>query len=340
MAPAFERGWYYSRMRLPRLYWAMLAVDARWQASRTARLLGTFRPEAILTIHDGFGWLTAAKLAQRLRVPLHLIMHDDWQRNIPMAEWLKPRFEETFGSIYRSAASRLCISPYMVEDYARRFQATGTVLYPIRDSKAPHHTAPPDPAAATAPLKVAFAGNLWHQGNWQSLRILADALATIGGRLLIFGPTTPVDTARNGLTQSNVVVRGFVPDLIQSLRSEADVVFVPMTFQASEKRNMEICFPSKLVEYSATGLPLLIQGPEYGSAIRWSREHKDAAELVTAEDVAAFLPSLQRLQDTARRLQLGRRSLELGWQCFAFENGVRIFRESLRIPRQLSPAPL
>jgi len=331
LMPLFERGWYFSRMRLPRVFWTMMEVEAWRQARLVKSTLNTFPIEGILGIHEGFGWYIAAKAAQHLRVPLHLIMHDDWFRCIPMAPALKTKFEHVFGSVYRAAASRLCISPYMEEEYARRFGALGDVLYPVRDPKAPQPTTPPtELSIVTKGLTVAYAGNLWHKGNWESLRNLASALETLGGKLLIFGPTKPADAERNGLARPNVIVRGFVPNLIESLRAEAQVVFVAMTFDASERRNMEVCFPSKMTEYTAAGLPVLIHGPEYSSAIRWARENTGAAEIVLEQSQPAIESALRRLIDPERRVTLARHAIEIGRHCFSFENGVSTLHAALR----------
>ena len=41
-----------------------------------------FAPEAMLTIPWEFSWLCAADAARLLRLPLHLILHDDWPSTI------------------------------------------------------------------------------------------------------------------------------------------------------------------------------------------------------------------------------------------------------------------
>ncbi|MFT3781732.1 MAG: glycosyltransferase [Nibricoccus sp.] len=330
LMPAFERGWYFARMRAPRLFWMMLEAESWRQARLVQASLKGFPVEAILAIHEGFGWYMAARIAQRLRVPLHLILHDDWFRCIPMAPLLKERFERAFGAVYRAASGRLCISPYMEEEYARRFGAPGRVLYPVRDPKAPQPTEPPVRLSANSKeLTVAYAGNLWHKSNWESLRNLASALETVGGRLLIFGPTKPDDAASNGLQRANVSVRGFVPNLIETLREEAQVVFVAMAFDANERRNMEICFPSKMTEYTAAGLPVLIHGPAYSSAVRWAQAHTDAAEVVLEQNQSAVETSLRRLLDPAFRVRLAQRALELGRDCFSFETGIATLHSTL-----------
>jgi hypothetical protein len=330
LPPVLRRGWYFTRMRVPRLFWIMLEAHAWWQARQAARLMAPFRPDAVVTIHDMFGWLTAAKLARRLNVPLHLVLHDYWFRNIPMAESLKPKFDQLFGSVYRSAASRLCISPYMEQDYARRYGASGTVLYPSRGRDSADHKHPPAKVGKTGePLSVAYGGNVFHKGYWEALRHLASALESIGGRLLIFGPDRN-EVIRNGLNRPNVIAHGFVADMVGQMREQAQVLFLPMTFEASEKPNMQISFPSKLTEYTATGLPLLIYGPEYCSAVRWALDNADSAEVVTQQGRGGLETALRNLSEPSHRKKLARRALELGNRFFSFGSAMRIFHSAIQ----------
>src|SRR5262249_30874301 len=72
--------------RVPRLirdrlhaFWpVMMSVYLRRHARALTGLVAGFRPEAVLTVPHWFLWFTAAAVARRLAVPLHLIVHDDW----------------------------------------------------------------------------------------------------------------------------------------------------------------------------------------------------------------------------------------------------------------------
>ncbi|MDB6030413.1 MAG: hypothetical protein JWM16_751 [Verrucomicrobiales bacterium] len=340
LLPLFRRGWYFARMRFPRLFWAMLETHSWWQARQAAKALGAFRPDAIVTIHEQFGWLTAAKLARRLHVPLHLLLHDNWFRNIPMADKLKLRFEQASASVYRQAKSRLCISPYMEEEYGRRYGVPGTVLYPFRGANTPRYDSPPESLAwhTAEPLRVAYAGNVFHQGYWEALRHLAVALDSIGGQLLIFGQSRE-DVVRNGLDLPNVFAQGYVPHLIDQIREHAHVLFLPMTFGAPEKLNMQISFPSKLAEYTAAGLPLLVYGPEYCSAVRWARENPDSAVVATQEGQESLKSALNSFSQPEHRRRLGLRALELGNQYFSFEAAKDVFFHAIHSRKQRVAAP-
>src|SRR6516165_7178793 len=67
-----------------------------------------WKPQAIITVCHGLFWRVAAKVANILKVPLHLIVHD----HVPdtVAERLRDRISHDFGRIYPTAATRFCVS--------------------------------------------------------------------------------------------------------------------------------------------------------------------------------------------------------------------------------------
>jgi hypothetical protein len=332
--PAFDRGWFFARNRLPRLFWHCLAQHASWQAQKISALVEDFQPEAILTLHEQFGWISAVKVARILNLPLHFLLHDEWYRNLPMSASLRPRFDQMFRTAYGLAASRFCISPYMAAAYAERFGTPGSVLYPTRSRSAAKFSSPPRPRESTT-LRVAYGGNIFHRGYWVALRELADALAIINGELFLYGPAAD-DVARNGLDRNNVHTFGFVYNLIEEFRSQADVLFLPMTFEQHERPNMEISFPSKLTEYTAAGLPLLVYGPPYCSAVRWAYDNLGVAEIVSTPGLDEILAALKRLSSADRRSQLGQRALELGQRYFSAEAGTAALHAGLRAANAVS----
>jgi hypothetical protein len=146
--------------RLHALARSALTMSAGLQTGRLSVMSADFRPQAVLTAAHGFSWLAASAFAQRNRLPLHFIVWDDWPREArllwPVQSWLERRFAD----IYRGAASRLCVSPYMVEEYERRYGAKGSILYPSRGSDTPiFDTPPPADSPPSRPFTVAFAGS-------------------------------------------------------------------------------------------------------------------------------------------------------------------------------------
>jgi len=296
--------------------------------SRTATRMGPqieatlngFACESVLTVAHGFGWLAAANLAAKRNLPLHLMIHDDW----PRVADVKPRFRDwidgQFASVYRQAQSRICVSPAMRAAYQARYGKSAEIIHPIRGSECPEFEEPPQRLRRNdTPFTIAFAGSINSRGYIEALRQLQEALEPVGGRLLIFGPLT-ADAARDvGLDRPNTVVRGLLnaTELMVRFREEVDALFVPMSFDPADRTNMELAFPSKLADCSAAGLPLLIYGPAYCSAVRWARENPAVAEIVDTDE-HGLRRAIERLAaDPDLRVALGRRALEVGRQYFA-----------------------
>jgi glycosyltransferase involved in cell wall biosynthesis len=156
---------------------------------------------------------------------------------------------------------------------------------------------------------------------------LQKALEPVDGRLLIFGPSN--DAA---LSHRNTECRGLLSsdELLMRLREEADALFVPMSFEASDRANMEMAFPSKLADYTATGVPLLIYGPSYCSAIAWARENPGVAEVVESEpDLSAAINRL--VTNPNHRIALGKRALSTGRAYFSHARAQQRFHQLLSV---------
>jgi glycosyltransferase involved in cell wall biosynthesis len=302
-------------------------------APQIAQSLNGFDCEGVLTVAHGFGWLAAAEIASQRRVPLHFIIHDDWPRVADVAPRFRNWLDERFAQVYRQAQSRLCVSPAMSRYYEERYGAPASVIYPSRAADCADFGEPP--AHLTAHDKqftIAFAGTINSRGYVQALTALQKALEPVGGRLLIFGPLTDDAAQQVGLSNRNTEIRGLLSstELLMRLREEADALFVPMSFAATDRANMEMAFPSKLADYTATGVPLLIYGPGYCSAVAWARENPGVAEVVESEiDLANIVAKLANSPD--HRIALGKHALAIGREYFNHARVKQIFYQSLSV---------
>lgn len=315
--------------------WAVLAYSFRacWRVGAIGSAIHNFQPEAVLTVAHDFLWLAACRFARKAGLPLHLVCHDDWPSIARFPPIFRSWLDHEFARTYCQAATRLCISPAMAEEYQRRYGASGTVLYPSRAADAPQFDAPPPrQLESNGPLTVAFAGTINSAGYVSALQCLSSALDGSGGRLLIFGPLKEAEAEASGLNCRNIELRGMVPsaELMNRLRAEADVLFVPMSFDPAERNYSALSFPSKLTDYTAVGLPLLIRGPGYCSAVRWATNHCGVAEVVKDESPAALAAALDRLWSPSHRKSLAETALSKGKEFFSHAAAERIFFPSLR----------
>jgi hypothetical protein len=103
-----------------------------------------------------------------------------------------------------------------------------------------------------------------------------------------------------------------------------------MSFDAVDRANMEISFPSKLTDYTAVGLPLLVYGPDYCSAVQWARENPGVAEIVTADSTETLARTVGALAETpALRAELGARALAVGDRYFSCASARGVFHAAV-----------
>ena len=180
-------GWPFRLLNTrPHLYSRWLLMGARRRAAITRGLIGNFSPEAVLTVGHGYSWLTAAQFAGDANLPLHLILHDDWPRIV--APSLRPSVDRAFGEVYCQATSRLCASPFMCEDYARRYGLDRTVLLPYRAADAPVFGGVAERCSARMARRCLRLPERSIAGLREAVRALAAGIAKHNGELLIFGP--------------------------------------------------------------------------------------------------------------------------------------------------------
>ena len=322
------------RTRFYRWYSLWLSLRSVIRARKVSELLDGFEPQAVLTVAHGYLWVTAAEFARHHRLPLHLFVHDDAPLTVSMPNLFRDRVDRQFGHVYRTAASRLCVSSFMVEEYRRRYGAVGQLLYASRAHDAVVYHAPSARVGQNIATPVCgYAGSVNSPSYIDALRSIATVLLPLQGSLVVYGPFTDAKAKAAGLEAPNIRFAGLVPsnELIARLRDELDFLFVPMSFAACDRPNMETSFPSKLTDCTATGLPLLIYGPAYCSAVRWARENPGVAEVVDTEDVDRLRAAVERLtRNPEHRVTLATQALEAGQRFFAHCAAWKIFQDALR----------
>ena len=329
--PIGKQRWLNTRLHPYLVVWFTNA--SKRLASGISQPINGFEFESIFTVAHGFGWLAAAEIANKRRVPLYLAVHDDWPRVADIAPQFRDWLDKQFARVYRQAHLRLCVSPAMSRFYEQRYGKPATVIYPGRAKDATQFAEPPARLGKNeSQFTIAFAGTINSQGYIDALKKLQQALKLVSGRLLIFGPLTDNAAQQIGLNDPNTKICGLLQaeHLLTQLRKDADALFVPMSFSASDRANMEMAFPSKLADCTATGLPLLIYGPAYCSAVTWAHENPGVAEVVESEaGLGSAVASLA--QHPEHRLALGTRALEIGKQYFSHARVQQVFHQLLSV---------
>src|SRR5918993_1300209 len=68
-----------------------------------ANVATLFKPDCILTVSHVSAWLCAWQLAAERRIPLHMVVHDDYVYANRFPRWSRNWAEKKFGHAYRAA---------------------------------------------------------------------------------------------------------------------------------------------------------------------------------------------------------------------------------------------
>jgi glycosyltransferase involved in cell wall biosynthesis len=228
-------------------------------------LIHSFQPDVLLTVGHGWWHILASRVARELNVPLVSLFQDWWPDfpDVPVA--LRPHVERQFRRTYTESDVAICVSDQMRQELGER--SNSLVIHPIPSFKRSRCWA----ADFTLPLRLIYFGNLHEYGP-----LIESALRTLNGsdkvRLEVFGANPLWTSGAEDYFRSCGLYHAFIPsnELMETLQRYGAVLVV-MSFDAALSRRMLTSFPSKLTEAMQLGLPVVVWGPKYSSAVQWAR---------------------------------------------------------------------
>jgi len=278
-------------------YANLASIAAARSVLKIHQSLAGFRPDVVLTVTQDFLWLSAARWCDNAQVPLHVIIHDDWPEFLRVPAWARGGLHKRFAAILRQAESRLCVSHGMKAEYESRYNTPCNVLLPCRGEESPEPIIRV-PNKSQGRVVVGYLGGLPLAGYSKAIRAFAEILQEIDGSLSLYGSHTNATLTNEGLVHPAIAPQHDVPwdDCFRHLTTHTSALFCPVSFLPEDATIMRMLFPSKLADYTACGLPIIIWGPENSSAVQWARSHDHAAFVCTDPEGAGIAEFLQRIR--------------------------------------------
>ena len=271
-------------------------------------LIESFRPHLLLTVAHGWWHIQARRVARELNLPLVCLFHDWWPDfpEIPVA--FGPRVERQFLRTYRESDVAICVSDQMRAELGER--TNSFVIHPVPSFT----TGQPWTPNFKLPLRLVYFGNLREYGP-----LIENALRALDGsdrvRLEVFGPNPLWTPGTEDYFRSRNLYHGFPPsDQFVKALQHFQAALVVMSFAPALRRRMTTSFPSKLIDAMQLGLPVVIWGPEYCSAVQWARQGERAVSVTdlnpsvlrrALEELAASPSEQERLAKSAREAAAG-----------------------------------
>jgi glycosyltransferase involved in cell wall biosynthesis len=255
-------------------------------------------PAIVLTVAHGDGCWAAQRFAKYHSLPLVTLFHD-WYPDIPSVHaFAQKTLERRFIQLYQQSDLALCVSQPIQTLLGSH--PNSLVLYPIPEPHLHSGSENSSPAHSSTPLKVRYFGNLYDYGP-----MLAALLETVKDHASVevqirgANPNWPEDFSTE-MRDRNLWL-DFVPwKQLTSWLSTTDVFLVTMSFDPLLRRRMQTSFPSKLLEYTQFGKPIVIWGPEYCSAVQWAKQC-DGAVCVTSENALDVVQALEEFSQSPDR---------------------------------------
>jgi glycosyltransferase involved in cell wall biosynthesis len=252
-----------------------------------------FQPDVLLTVAHGWWHIQARRIARECNLPLVSFFQDWWPDfpEVPVA--FRSRVEREFRQTCAESTAAICVSEGMRQELGA--PPNSSVIYDISSFSRSEGGF----CDFTPPLRVAYFGNLYEYGP-----LIENALRVLDGsdkvRLEVFGASPLWTSKAEGEFRSLGLYHGFIPSdrLVESLQ-HFQAVLVVMSFDAALRRRMTTSFPSKMINAMQLGLPVIICGPEYCSAVQWARQG-DRALCVTDANPFALRQALEELAACSR----------------------------------------
>jgi hypothetical protein len=291
------------------------------------RIVRSFRPDVVLTVSIRLMWLIAYRVSKTEKIPLHVILHDDWLTTENYGLWQK-FLSAQFAGMYRHATARFCISPAMEAYYRALYGVKGTVIYPLRGKE--DHIYPVKQSRKGA-LKFCYAGSLFTGDFAPMLNEISKFIGQQDGELHIFSHRNKAELVKYvHLTAPHVFFHGLIPPslLRQKMNEEMDVAVLLNSFRYEEPFRYN--FSSKLVDYTTAGLPVLFWGPASSGSIAWALSINYDA-IVTGSNTKHVERLLDKFKDDNVRSALANQLQGYGTSIFSYERNYNTFKENVRL---------
>jgi glycosyltransferase involved in cell wall biosynthesis len=228
-------------------------------------LVRSFRPDVVVTVAHGWWHIQARAVAREFKLPLVSFFQDWWPdfSDVPVA--FRSRVEREFRKTCAKSNVAICVSDGMCRELGEPENAL--VLHDAPSLTGGRETA----RDFQLPLRIAYFGNLSEYGPLieSALRVLESSERV---RLEVFGASPLWACGAEDEFRSCGFYHGFISsnELTKALQ-DFQAALVVMSFAPQHRRRMTTSFPSKLIDATQLGLPVVVWGPEYCSALEWAR---------------------------------------------------------------------
>lgn len=292
--------------------------------------LKTFKPDVVVVCSASRLDIPATFYACfRLGIPFVVYMFDD-----PVSQWPPGRFRKLasiFESMWaKSAAGFIAQMEPLADTF---FQREGRKPIVIHNPVSPKSFGQKAdwPLDQKRPVRLVYTGSLYG-AQADAVRNLLRVLDELAGQyeLHIYTPQ-PFELLDSLKLISHYAIRHeYVEgDRIFEIQQQADILFLPLAFQADMRHVLVTASPQKMGEYLASGRPILAHVPEDTFVSQFFKKHQCGVVVndSSGNDLKSALTKI--CNDSNARVEMTRRATALAAAEFSIENSQNQFWQIL-----------
>jgi glycosyltransferase involved in cell wall biosynthesis len=215
-----------------------------------------FENEVILTVANGWGWKTAHRIARKNRLPLHLVIHDDYAWQPFHGSTMSQMREWDFIKCLRYCEKVYVVSESMREEYYSRYGVECTVLYPMMEASPISAKRTEFSEYGSGDFSIYHAGTLYEE-TIVGLGQLASRISNTTVKFKIVGANKTSFEKLNGSGNKFEYCGIFArpKDAMQLLVEDAKILILIQP--RSNNPRIAHSFPSKFSDYTALSKPII-----------------------------------------------------------------------------------
>lgn len=277
-----------------------VAIGQIWQiVSRGERWAREKGVELLVAVSDyGPALIGTYLLHRQTQLPFYLLMFDIYKGNYffyPGGNLLASIFEPKL----IAAASKIIVNNQGAKDfYIHRYgpgiaSKIAIVYNPVDPTP---YLKWQNPCEPKPPYTIMFTGRIY----WPQIRSLKNMVKAVDGindldiRLIIYAPHPPKYIQALGIDSPKLTLTMAPPSEMPQIQSQADILFLPLSWHTKHPDIINTATPGKLTEYLIAGRPMLIHAPADSYLVKYAKANQ-FAEVVDEESIPDLQAAIRRL---------------------------------------------
>lgn len=237
-------------------------------------------------------------LHKRTAIPYHLFLFDIYKGNnffFPggiLANLYEHRIlNGAYKIVVTNEGTREFYRQRYGDDIARKMVVIHNAVFPE-----PYLEVQPPPYDPRPPYTILFTGRIyWPQiRSLQNLLRAVDQIDDLDIQVKIYAPHPPDYVESLGIKSHKMVLDMAPPTEMPRIQSQADVLFLPLSWRTKSPDIINTATPGKLTDYLIAGRPILIHAPRTTHLVRYAKENNFALT-VDNEDMGQLKAAIKKL---------------------------------------------